>query len=55
MSDQWVVLKAKLDKCEEGRKAYVSANIQSLDGQSIYTEATSLYISPKAPIKKEQN
>ncbi len=52
MSDQWVVLKAKLDKSED-RKAYVSANIQSLDGETIFTEATSLYISPKAPIKPQ--
>jgi hypothetical protein len=51
MSDQWVVLKAKLDKSED-RKAYVSANIQSLEG-TIFTEATSLYISPKAPIKPQ--
>ncbi|KAG2230406.1 hypothetical protein INT48_008770 [Thamnidium elegans] len=47
MSDQWVVMKAKLDKLED-RKAYVSASIQSLDGETIFTEATSLYISPKA-------
>lgn len=46
MSDQWVVMKAKLDKLED-RKAYVSASIQSLDGETVFTEATSLYISPK--------
>ncbi|KAI7898561.1 HotDog domain-containing protein [Cokeromyces recurvatus] len=47
-SDQWVVMKSKLDKIED-RKAYVSAFIESLDGQ-LFTEATSLYISPKIPI-----
>lgn len=47
MSDQWVLMKAKLDKLED-RKAFVSASIQSLDGETIFTEATSLYISPKA-------
>jgi hypothetical protein len=46
MSNQWVVMKSKLDK-KEDRKAFVSAHIESLDGQTIYTEATSLYVSPK--------
>lgn len=46
MSDQWVMVKSQLDKLEE-RKAFVSASIQSLDGKTIFTEATSLYISPK--------
>jgi acyl-coenzyme A thioesterase PaaI-like protein len=45
-SDQWVRLTAKLDKKEE-RKAYVSANITTLDGETLFTEATSLYIAPR--------
>ncbi|KAI9472459.1 MAG: HotDog domain-containing protein [Benjaminiella poitrasii] len=49
-ANQWVVMKSKLDKSED-RKAYVSAFIESLDGQ-LFTEATSLYIAPKAPIQK---
>lgn len=53
MSNQWVVMKSKLDKNED-RKAYVSAWIESLDGQTVFTEATSLYVSPKAPVKKPQ-
>ncbi|EIE91587.1 hypothetical protein G6F46_012228 [Rhizopus delemar] len=47
MSDQWVVLRAKLDKLEE-RKAFVVAHIESAEDQTIFTEATSLYISPKS-------
>ncbi|CAO0797871.1 unnamed protein product [Mucor circinelloides] len=53
MSNQWVVMKAKLDKSED-RKAYVSAWIESLDGQTVFTEATSLYVSPKVPVKKPE-
>ncbi|GAN02504.1 thioesterase family protein [Mucor ambiguus] len=53
MSNQWVVMKAKLDKSED-RKAYVSAWIESLDGQTVFTEATSLYVSPKVPAKKPE-
>lgn len=40
-------MKSKLDK-KEDRKAYVSASIESLDGTVVYTEATSLYVSPKS-------
>jgi hypothetical protein len=40
-------MKAKLDK-KEDRKAYVSASIESLDGTTVFTEATSLYVSPKS-------
>ncbi|KAG1145022.1 hypothetical protein G6F37_003222 [Rhizopus arrhizus] len=47
MSDQWVVVRSKLDKLEE-RKAFVSAHIESLEDQVVFTEATSLYISPKS-------
>lgn len=47
MSDQWVMLKAQLDKLDD-RKAFVSASIQSLDGETVFTEATSLYVSPKS-------
>ncbi|KAG1452792.1 hypothetical protein G6F56_007729 [Rhizopus delemar] len=46
MSDQWVVVRSRLDKLEE-RKAFVSAHIESLEDQAVLTEATSLYISPK--------
>ncbi|CAO3632985.1 unnamed protein product [Cunninghamella blakesleeana] len=46
-SDQWVVLRGKLSKIE-GRKAYVEAWIEDLEGQHKLVEATSLYISPKA-------
>ncbi|KAI7874341.1 HotDog domain-containing protein [Mucor mucedo] len=46
MSDQWVMLKAKLDQLQD-RKAFVSASIHSLDGETVFTEATSLYVSPK--------
>ncbi|CAO3607041.1 unnamed protein product [Mucor hiemalis] len=47
MSDQWVVMRAKLDKLEDC-KAFVSAHLESLNGETLFTEATSLYISPKA-------
>ncbi|CEG81093.1 hypothetical protein RMATCC62417_15333 [Rhizopus microsporus] len=47
LSDQWVVVRAKLDKLEE-RKAFVSAHIESAEDKAILTEATSLYISPKS-------
>ncbi|KAG0171834.1 hypothetical protein DFQ28_008590 [Apophysomyces sp. BC1034] len=47
VADQWVVLRGRLDKID-GRKAYVSAAVESTDGVK-YTEATSLYISPKMP------
>ncbi|KAF7729945.1 hypothetical protein EC973_003358 [Apophysomyces ossiformis] len=47
MADQWVVLRGRLDKLE-GRKAYVSAAVESTDGVK-YTEATSLYVAPKMP------
>ncbi|KAI8056507.1 HotDog domain-containing protein [Gilbertella persicaria] len=50
-SNQWVVMKSKLDKLED-RKAFVSAFLQSLDGETIFTEATSLYVSPK--VKPQQ-
>jgi acyl-coenzyme A thioesterase PaaI-like protein len=45
-SNQWVQMKAKIDKLED-RKAFVSASLESLDGQTVFTEATSLYVSPK--------
>ncbi|KAI9255224.1 HotDog domain-containing protein [Phascolomyces articulosus] len=48
-ADQWVILRGKLDRAE-GRKAYVKAWIESPDGKTKYSEATSLYISPKFPI-----
>lgn len=44
-------MKAKLDKLED-RKAFVSASLQSLDGHTMFTEATSLYVSPK--VKPQQ-
>ncbi|KAI9275335.1 HotDog domain-containing protein [Sporodiniella umbellata] len=47
MSDQWVVVRSKLDKLED-RKAFVSARIESVEDQAIFAEATSLYISPKS-------
>ncbi|KAI7855905.1 HotDog domain-containing protein [Circinella umbellata] len=48
-ADQWVILRGKLDRAE-GRKAYVKAWIESPDGETKYSEATSLYIGPKTPI-----
>ncbi|KAI9489461.1 HotDog domain-containing protein [Zychaea mexicana] len=49
MADQWVILRGQLDRAE-GRKAYVKAWIESPDGKTVYSEATSLYIAPKTPI-----
>ncbi|KAI8976553.1 HotDog domain-containing protein [Pilobolus umbonatus] len=49
LSDQWVVMRTRLDKVDN-RKAYVSGHIEGLDG-TVYTEATSLYIAPKTPVK----
>lgn len=48
MADQWVILRGRLDRAE-GRKAYVEAWIESVDGQTKYTEAKSLYVGPKIP------
>ncbi|KAI8332516.1 HotDog domain-containing protein [Choanephora cucurbitarum] len=45
-SNQWIVMRSKLDKLED-RKAFVSASLESIDGETIFTEATSLYVSPK--------
>ena len=39
-------MRSKLDKLED-RKAFVSASLESIDGETIFTEATSLYVSPK--------
>ncbi|KAI8082761.1 HotDog domain-containing protein [Halteromyces radiatus] len=50
-SDQWVVLRGRLDKAE-GRKAWVEAWIESLDGNTKFVEAKSLYISPKSPLAR---
>ncbi|CAO3630594.1 unnamed protein product [Cunninghamella echinulata] len=50
-SNQWVVLKGKLNKVE-GRKAYVEAWIEDIEGQHKFVEATSLYISPKSPLAR---
>ncbi|CAO3658336.1 unnamed protein product [Umbelopsis vinacea] len=47
-ADQWVVLRGKLIQ-QEGRKAWVEGWIESADGEHKFTEAKSLYISPKAP------
>jgi acyl-coenzyme A thioesterase PaaI-like protein len=47
-ADQWVVLRGKLVQ-QEGRKAWVEGWIESADGEHKFTEAKSLYISPKAP------
>lgn len=47
-ADQWVVLRGKLVE-QEGRKAWVEAWIESVDGKYKFTEAKSLYISPKTP------
>jgi hypothetical protein len=41
-------LRGKLTNLE-GRKAWVEAWIESVDGKHKFTEAKSLYISPKAP------
>ncbi|KAI8991173.1 HotDog domain-containing protein [Mycotypha africana] len=46
LSNQWVVIKAKLDKKEE-YKAHVSASIRSLKEDALLTEATCLLIAPK--------
>ncbi|KAI8391498.1 HotDog domain-containing protein [Radiomyces spectabilis] len=46
LSDQWIVMRGRLDKVE-GRKAYVEAWLESVDGTTRFTDATSLYISPK--------
>ncbi|KAI8334422.1 HotDog domain-containing protein [Chlamydoabsidia padenii] len=46
-SNQWVVLRGRLDRVE-GRKAYVEAWIECLQGETKFAEATSLYISPKS-------
>ncbi|KAI9322211.1 HotDog domain-containing protein [Dichotomocladium elegans] len=45
-ADQWVVLRGRLDRVE-GRKAFVEAWIESVDGETRYSEAKSLYIGPK--------
>ncbi|CEP11389.1 hypothetical protein [Parasitella parasitica] len=46
-SDQWVVIRGKLEKLE-GRKAWGIACIMTLDDEPvILTEATALYISPR--------
>ncbi|XP_054547528.1 acyl-coenzyme A thioesterase THEM4 [Talpa occidentalis] len=38
-----VVLNSQLDKLE-GRKAFLSCNVQSVDGKTLYIEATSLFV-----------
>ncbi|ORX47679.1 Thioesterase/thiol ester dehydrase-isomerase [Hesseltinella vesiculosa] len=50
-SHQWVVLKGQLDKVE-GRKAFVRAWIEDLEGTTKFVEATSLYVSPKSPLAR---
>ncbi|OAD69848.1 hypothetical protein PHYBLDRAFT_171869 [Phycomyces blakesleeanus NRRL 1555(-)] len=49
-SDQWVVMRGQLDRLE-GRKAYVEAWIEDLEGTKM-TEAKSLYVAPKSIIPK---
>ncbi|KAI8065714.1 HotDog domain-containing protein [Gongronella butleri] len=49
-SHQWVVLRGRLDRAE-GRKAFVEAWIEDLDGNKC-VEATSLYIAPKTPLAR---
>ncbi|KAI9009377.1 HotDog domain-containing protein [Phycomyces nitens] len=46
-SNQWVLIRGKLTKLE-GRKAYATAQLESVDGQTVYTEAKALYISPRS-------
>jgi acyl-coenzyme A thioesterase PaaI-like protein len=50
-SDQWLVMRGRLDR-SEGRKAFVEAWIESLDGATKFVEAKSLYISPKTPLAR---
>ncbi|KAI8343602.1 HotDog domain-containing protein [Chlamydoabsidia padenii] len=50
-SDQWLVMRGKLDR-SEGRKAFVEAWIESLDGATKFVEAKSLYIAPKSPLAR---
>ncbi|KAI8382254.1 HotDog domain-containing protein [Blakeslea trispora] len=50
-SNQWIVMRSRLDKLED-RKAFVSASLESVDGETVFTEATSLYVSPK--VKPQQ-
>ncbi|ORZ10728.1 HotDog domain-containing protein [Absidia repens] len=50
-SDQWLVMKGRLDRAE-GRKAFVEAWIESLQGDVKFVEAKSLYISPKSPLAR---
>ncbi|XP_039316024.1 acyl-coenzyme A thioesterase THEM4 isoform X2 [Saimiri boliviensis] len=47
-----VVINSQLDKVE-GRKCFVSCNVQSVDEKTLYSEATSLFIKlkPKSDIK----
>ncbi|CAO3615250.1 unnamed protein product [Cunninghamella blakesleeana] len=49
LANQWVVITGKLDNVS-GRKAYADASIQHIETRVKMTEATALYISPKAPI-----
>ncbi|KAJ3176283.1 hypothetical protein HDU87_005325 [Geranomyces variabilis] len=44
--DQFVVLRSKLTKLD-GRKAWAKARIESLDGNQLFVEANSLFVSPK--------
>ncbi|KAL0079399.1 HotDog domain-containing protein [Phycomyces blakesleeanus] len=46
-SNQWIVVRGKLTKLE-GRKAYATAYLESADGETVYTEARALYISPRS-------
>jgi hypothetical protein len=49
LSNQWVIIHGELEK-HEGRKAWGKAWIETIDEEPvILTEATALYISPKAP------
>lgn len=50
-SDQWLVMRGRLDRAE-GRKAFVEAWIENLQGDIKYVEAKSLYISPKSPLAR---
>ncbi|KAJ3014690.1 hypothetical protein HKX48_005012 [Thoreauomyces humboldtii] len=47
--DQFVVLRSRLTSLE-GRKAYAKARIESVDGDTVYVEATALFVSPKNPL-----
>ncbi|KAI8072328.1 HotDog domain-containing protein [Gongronella butleri] len=50
-SDQWVLIRGKLDRVE-GRKAFAYAAIEHIDDGTVFTEAKSLYISPRMDAPK---